>query len=971
MTENRFQRLIDLAIEFGEPLASAANRPIHLDDTGIAWFVERGTLDVFLMEYEYDAPSSNSKHLLRADRGRLVFGVGRGETLVAVAKGSADCQLRRVSLEHIVRFAISGQLAGQVDEWVTNIAATVAHQIEPRPQPTLLLNPKHPPESQKVAKGDVLSARAGGVVWILAGEADTAYLGTEERAKGGTGAVPLTPESWLSMQSSAEVTCITSRELYDRGTLLAALREFHHMALGAEQMNRLLLVADEANEQTASTIYRQLDEEIARQSLFSVLGSPRGVTAMNGSYLQAVLQLIGKNEGIDFQPPPRRRVVVGEEPSLEENLNASGVRSRRVRLSASARWWIGDSGAMLGFRKDDGQPVALIPRAIGRYRVVDPVSGQSKRLNAQNADQIQPDAWQFYRPFPGDRPVTSMDIVRLACQGMASDLGQFAAAGFLASLLILAPAVAVGLLAGWVLPTGIGSMLNQIIVALVALAFIGTLLQILQGTAMMRLEGRATARLSAALWDRMLGLPPSFFREFTAGDLAMRMSTFQVIRDRVSGVVANAATSFVFLFPTLALLFLYDTALAWLSLGIGIFTLAVKFLFGLLQVGPQRRFLTASRRLAGELFQYINGMNKLRSAGAEASAFAAWARGYREQQLAQLHISRLNEHLLAFGAALPAFTGAAVFAVVIWNGTDQISLGSFLAVYLVSMTFYLAVLRLGQSFEAIAAILPAYEQVRPVLNALPDRTRAPATSVNINGDIRFDNLSFRYMKDGPPIIDDVSIQAQPGEFIAIVGESGSGKSTLLRLALGLEDPAAGGVYYDGRDLAHLDRRSVRRQIGVVTQDGTLKPGNLLENIIGLGGGLTIDDAWRAAKLAAVDKEIAEMPMQMFTAVGDSQFTFSGGQIQRIRIAAALVHNPRIVFLDEATSWLDAKSQAQVMEGIQSLAATRIVIAHRLSTIRKAERIYVLHQGRVVQEGSFITLYQTEGIFRDLVQRQMN
>ena len=113
-----------------------------------------------------------------------------------------------------------------------------------------------------------------------------------------------------------------------------------------------------------------------------------------------------------------------------------------------------------------------------------------------------------------------------------------------------------------------------------------------------------------------------------------------------------------------------------------------------------------------------------------------------------------------------------------------------------------------------------------------------------------------------------------------------------------------------------------------------------------------------------------MPMQMFTAVGDSSSTFSGGQIQRIRIAAALVRNPSIVFLDEATSWLDAKSQAQVMQGIESLAATRIVIAHRLSTIRKAERIYVLHKGRVVQEGSFIALYQTEGPFRTLVQRQM-
>ena len=231
-------------------------------------------------------------------------------------------------------------------------------------------------------------------------------------------------------------------------------------------------------------------------------------------------------------------------------------------------------------------------------------------------------------------------------------------------------------------------------------------------------------------------------------------------------------------------------------------------------------------------------------------------------------------------------------------------------------------------------------------------------------------MSFRYTDDGPLIIDDVSIRARPGEFVAIVGESGAGKSTLLRLALGIEEPTGGGVYYDGRELAHLDRHSLRRQIGVVMQDGALRSGNILDNIIGVGDDLTIDDAWRAARLADVERDIAAMPMEMFTVVGDNSSTFSGGQIQRIRIAAALVREPRIMFLDEATSWLDARSQAQVMRDIESLAATRIVIAHRLSTIRKAERIYVLQDGRVVQEGRFNELFETEGPFRDLMQRQM-
>jgi ATP-binding cassette subfamily C protein len=563
-----------------------------------------------------------------------------------------------------------------------------------------------------------------------------------------------------------------------------------------------------------------------------------------------------------------------------------------------------------------------------------------------------------------------MDILRLACKSMAADFGRFVLAGLLAGALMLAPAIAVGILADPVLPTESGGMLVQTIIALVAFAVVGVLLQMSQGTAMMRLEARATTRVGAAIWDRALGLPSTFFKGFTAGDLAVRMSAFQVLRDQVSGVVANALLSIVFLLPTLGLLFFYDVTLAWLSVGIALLSLMVACAFGLLQMAPQRRRYAAARRLAGELFQFINGMSKLRSAGAEASAFAAWARGYREQHLAGMQIARLNEHLVAFSAAAPVLVGATLFAVALRQGSDQLAVGDFLVVYAVSMTFYTAVAGLGRSFEAIAAVVPGYEQVKPILAAVPDSRARGTTPANLSGDIHFDHVSFRYTDDGPLIIDDVSIRARPGEFVAIVGESGAGKSTLIRLALGVGEPTGGGVYYDGRDLAHLDRHSLRRQIGVVMQDGALRSGNILDNIIGVGDDLTIDDAWRAARLADVERDIAAMPMEMFTVVGDSSATFSGGQIQRIRIAAALVRDPRIVFLDEATSWLDARSQAQVMRGIESLAATRIVIAHRLSTIRKAERIYVLQAGRVVQEGGFDELFNADGPFHDLVQRQM-
>lgn len=220
------------------------------------------------------------------------------------------------------------------------------------------------------------------------------------------------------------------------------------------------------------------------------------------------------------------------------------------------------------------------------------------------------------------------------------------------------------------------------------------------------------------------------------------------------------------------------------------------------------------------------------------------------------------------------------------------------------------------------------------------------------------------------MLEDVSIHVKPGEFVAIVGESGTGKSTLFRLALGLEKPASGGVYYDGRDLAGLDVGAVRRQVGVVMQDGALMHGSVLDNIIGHGDECTEEDAWRAARQAGVAEDILAMPMGLYTMVGENSATFSGGQGQRIRIAAALARKPRIIFLDEPTSWLDTKGQAQTMKGIEDSTSTRLVIAQRLSTIRMANRIYVLQGGHVVQSGTYEELLVAAGPFRDLAQRQM-
>ena len=969
------EALAEYAASAGEPRAAAANLPVDLNEPGVVWLIDRGALDISVAEHAGGRIGSAFKHLLRLGPGRLAFGMDQEAAdagMKLAAKGLSDARLYRIPigplLEEIARGAggtdLASALVVEVDAWIEDFAAAVARGMEPRPAPVLNIEPGLGPEALTTG---ILTTRHG-VVWIRGEAPDAAFLEMEDARADGPGLMPVTRQAWIMLRRTEGIACIASGSLRIDTLLRRGLPEFHRLALGAEAANRRLLLVDDANLQAAHGLQRRRDESDARRSLTDLSDTRRQRPAASQDHpLTLALQAVGRHEGITIRSPA---ASLGREPTLDDIVRTSGVRARRVRLSAEDRWWLGDSGAMLAHLRENGRPVALLPGAKGRYRVLDPVSGQSKHAGPQTSKALGEQAWLLYRSLPNDRPVGLQDLMAVAGGNVAGDLARLAAAGLGAGVLTLAPAVAVNLLVGSVIPAGDLSTLVQLSAVLGGLALVAALFHVLRGTALMRLEGRVTARISAALWDRLLRLQPAFFRGYTAGELAHRAAAFELLRDQVSGAVADALLSALFLLPTFALLFYYDTVLGWLNLGFGLAMLTVMSVAVALHVAPQRRYLEMMRLLAGELFQFINGIGKLRATGTEGSAFATWARRYREQKQAQIRVSVLNEHVTAFSAAVPALASAALFALALRQGPDGLEPAVFLAVYTASMLFYMAVVRLGQSLQPIASIVPVCEQALPIVHARTDSAPAGGAQVTLQGEIALHRVSFRYAGNGPMVLRDVSIHAGPGELIAIVGESGSGKSTLFRIALGLEQPSSGAVYYDGRDLAHLDLDAVRRQVGTVTQDGALQGGNVLNNIIGVSQDLTVDDAWRAARRAAVDRDIAAMPMSMYTVVGENASTFSGGQNQRIRIAAALVRSPRILLLDEPTSWLDTKSQAETMEGIEQSVSTRIVIAHRLSTIRRANRIYVLQAGRVAQVGQFDELLAQDGPFRDLARRQL-
>ena len=962
-------RLMEVALAHGEQFMGGGNRPFRLSGRDALWVVVQGSVDVFATRQGEDGVPTEFKHLLRAGPGRLIFPLAEEAGARAlVVKGLPDSELRKVPFDTLTGAGVDGTIVEQVDAWVSEVSESIAQDVTYRPRMDLSINAG---DAREVAGGATVSAQLG-VLWMSSRDGDLEFLGTEELDPSGSGLVPVTALSWVVQNRAASVRASSTAELYQEGHLTGALMEFNRLAIRADDTNRTLALADVFNLRAASAQHRQRSEELARLGLFSVVsGQPRRVEG--DSALLRALEQVGSHENIHFRAPHRSRQngSYDEETTLEEITSASDVRSRSVALRQHQRWWLNDSGAMLAYVREDNSPVALLPGASGRYVMFDPQTQRSVAVNSRRAAALSPDAHFFYRSLPERRHGPIGLILGMVLNRVAGDLLRLVGAGVLSGLAMLTPPVLLGIFVSQVLPSGDLQVLAMLALAMLLTGLAFALLNMLKGTALMRLEGRATARISAAIWDRMLVLPSAFFRRFTVGDLGSRAMGFQQLRDQVAGVVVGAFLSLVFLLPAFALLFLYDTVLGALGLAIGLTSLGVTLFLGLRQLPHHRRLLATSRNLTGVLLQLIAGVAKLRGSGAEPSAFAMWATNYREQKHTEMQLGALNEHLIAFTAAAPSFAMAGLLAVALYRSDSGLAVGSFLAAYAAFMVFYGAVAQFGLSFSAIAAILPTIEQAEPVFTERPRRATSDSTVINLKGEVRVDHVAFRYTEDGPMILQDVSIHARPGEFIALVGESGSGKSTLLRLALGLESPQSGVVYYDGHDLARINRKAVRDGVGMVVQDASLRPQTILDNIIGTGNDLTVEDAWRAARLASVESDIAEMPMGMYTITSEGSSAFSGGQTQRIMLAAALVRNPSVLLLDEATNWLDNGTQTRVMDEIENLSVTRIVSAHRLSTIQRATRIYVLEKGRVIQQGTFEELWEQEGIFRDMALRQMS
>jgi len=961
----------------------SGNTPFLLEGAGRVWLVRSGQVEAFLVRTGDADDRGVRHHFLSARPGDLLFGMDLDLGIGLLASGVVGTEVVELPLEVLRRSMESAtdpeeraDAAALIDRWVGAVSAGVTRHIHPKPRSDVQL----PSGVQREAAAGQRIRPQRGIGWVRQDVGRSLFIGMEETgSQGGSGVsdvparTPLSQESWIQPLQPARFDSIDTAAALAEGSVWAGLAQLHSLTLSCELFNSALATVDEYNRLTTKAERRHRAREDSLHQLRSILdggGARDGAEQASDDPLFLACAAVGRAAGIPLRPPPPRPDEGrgrGANPVLEI-ARSSRVRTRSVALDRA--WWHSDQGPLLAFRAEKGDPVALLPVSATQYELFDPGTGARTPVTAAVAGTLAPGAIMFYPTF-GDGVVKGAQLVALGLRGCGRDLWRVLAMTGLSGILGLVIPLATGLVFQTIVPQAQRGQLVQVAIGVGVVSIALALFSVTQALAMLRVEGRLDATVNAALMDRILRLPTSFFREYSSGDLGTRVLALTSLRQVLSGGVVGTVLAALAAFPSAVILFLFDPSLALIAVGILAVTLGVTMAAGYQQLQRSRVEQRLEGRLTGLVLEMLTGISKLRVAGAEGVAFGVWARIFGDKRRVAYQARQVTNLLTSYQGVLPLLALTLLYgAVAVSMGQGgAMSTGTFLAFSAAFGQVLGASISLGTTAMTLLSVQPLYDRVRPILETEPEVADDQRDPGELSGDIEFSRVSFAYDPSGPPVLDDVSFTVRSGEFVAIVGPSGSGKSTLLRLLLGFERPLRGTVQYDGQNLATLDISAVRRQLGVVLQHSRILPGSIFRNIVG-STLLSVDDAWEAARRAAIDGDIREMPMGMHTVISEGAATLSGGQRQRLLIARALAQGPRILYFDEATSALDNRTQAVVSESLESLQATRIVIAHRLSTVIHADCIHVMVGGRIVESGTYRELMGQGGVFQELAQRQL-
>jgi len=1010
--EASVSRVAELFTAEGELIVASGNKPFLLDGKDNAWLVESGKVEVFTVAVEGGEPAGSRAHFLSVSPGQLMLGMdltgfGMGSGFLAV--GRMGTNLRRLSVARLQEAARDERyrpgLAVLLDAWVAALSRSLTKDFSPGPIVDVTLG-----DGEETTLENQKKAKPGkGVVWVDVAEGNLLFIGMEELqfesvstgAKVGTPSVigladlfekaqkrrvvfPVASDTWVEASNvggaATTFRSFSAASVTSDPSLWRGLDVFHQVLCQCEFINKKLAVVDEFNRLKSKAEYAKAARTEAFQDIAAVLEQPvhegpAPVLKEEGDPIFGACRLVGEALGLTVRDHPEANKQAGFDLRVGAVARASRFRTRVVALRDD--WWRHDQGPILAKVEKTEEPVALLPTSASGYECVNPRAGTRQAVTARVAAELAPFGFAFYRPFP-EGILSAKDLVRYGTRGLMGDLWMLLVMGLAMGLLGSLTPYFTGRLFDTAIPQADRSLLFQFTLGLFVAALVSASFKITQSIAVLRIQGKMDYSIQAALWDRLLNLPSTFFRQFSAGDLADRAGGIDAIRSLIAGAGIGAVLGAVSSVFYVVLMFKYSGPLAFLAMGLTVVFVGFTTVSNYLQLRFQREQMQIRGRLTGLVLQLVSGVGKLRVAGAENHAFRVWAREFSSQRRLEFKAGRIKNNVQVFSSGFSIISNMAVFFTLVAvqrsaaakGAAPSMTTGDFIAFTAAYGAFLTAMQSLADASLNVLRVVPIWERLKPILQAPPETDETKTYPGRLKGGVEVSHVHFRYAEDAPWVLNDLTVKIEPGEFIAFVGSSGCGKSTLMRLLLGFEVPERGALFLDGQDLATLDLREVRQQIGVVLQDSKLLPVDIFRNIVGVATDLTVDDAWEAARLAGLEEDIRALPMGMHTYVSEGGGGFSGGQQQKLLIARALVRRPRILIFDEATSALDNRSQSTVMESVEKLQASRVVIAHRLSTIINADRICYLDAGKIVEMGTYDELMKLDGRFAALARRQM-
>lgn len=634
-------------------------------------------------------------------------------------------------------------------------------------------------------------------------------------------------------------------------------------------------------------------------------------------------------------------------------------------------WYKRDGGAFLGYIKgengEEKRPVLLVPGR-RRYMLYDLTGENAVKVNGQVAESIEAAGFMAYRPLKDGR-LTFRDILAYALASLRGhDLVTIALLSVLSVLIGFLLPLLTGLLFDRLIPLADTDAVWEIGTVFAAAALGNLFFLIVRNLAMMRVSKGMEYTVISGTMDRLVHLPQNFLSRYGSADLVGRVMGLAGVIPSVTNGFFSAVLGLFFAVFYGAMMFTWGSALAGRAIAMVLLTCLVIHIFGYQRLRWEREKLEQSNRAGAVLYQYLSGIMKVRLSGIEERTLLEYQKQNTAAVRSEIKSTKFaNMAETVYEAAQILYPCVLYYAIL--RGQISITVGQFSAFSTAFGMFSASASQVFNFFLVLGGVIPACQRAGIIYEEETEQGKMTGGAGRIQGNIEADHLVFCYEGEQKPVLKDVSFKIPAGSFVGIVGTSGCGKSTLLKCLLGFEQPQSGKIYYDNRDINTLDKRELRRQLGVVLQEGRLSSGTIYSNIEIAVPGIEPEEVEALMEEVGMREDIRQMPMGIFTEVSELGGTISGGQQQRILIARALANRPSVLFFDEATSALDNVAQEKVCESMEKRQITRVMIAHRLSTVKNCDRILVMQDGRITEQGNYEELMAQKGLFWQLARRQ--